>query len=81
MDVGKDIIVKKYSGELTRLHETHTTFIPLQYPIMFPYGEDDYQEDVPIRESHSKSKSRVRVQISFARIYCIQNTTKIHRIW
>ena len=29
MDVGRDIVVKKYSGELTRLHETHTAFIPL----------------------------------------------------
>jgi len=64
MDVGRDIVVKKCSGELTRLHETHTAFIPLQYPLMFPYGEDGYQEDIPIRESHSKTKSRVRVRIS-----------------
>jgi len=42
MDVGRDIVVKKCSGELTRLYETHTTFIPLQYPLMFPYGEDGY---------------------------------------
>ena len=54
MDVGRDIIVKKCSGELTRLHETHTSFIPQQYPLMFPYGEDGYQEDIPIRESHSE---------------------------
>jgi len=64
MDVSRDIIVKKCSGELTRLHETQIAFIPLQYPLMFPYGEDGYQEDILIRESHSKSKSRVRVQIS-----------------
>jgi len=64
MDVGRDIIVKKCSGELTRLHETHTTFIPLQYPLMFPFGEDGYQEDIPIRESHSRSKSRARIRIS-----------------
>ena len=54
LDVGRDIIVKKCSGELTRLHETHIAFIPLQYPLMFPYGEDGYQEDIPIRESHSE---------------------------
>jgi len=64
IDVGRDIMVKNYSGELTELHETHTPFIPLQYPLMFPYGEDGYEEDIPIRESHSKSKSRVRVRIS-----------------
>jgi len=64
MDVGRDIIVKKCFGELTRLHETHTSFIPLQYPLMFAYGEDGYQEDILIRESHSRSKSRVRIIIS-----------------
>jgi len=64
MDVGRDIVVKKCSGELTRLHETHTAFIPLQYPLMFPYGEDGYQEDITIRESHSRTKSRVRIIIS-----------------
>jgi len=36
MDVGRDIIVKKISGQLFRLHEKHTTFIPLQYPLKFP---------------------------------------------
>ena len=64
MDVGRDIIVKKYSGELTKLHETHIAFIMLQYPLMFPFGEDDYQEDIPIRETHSKSKASVRICIS-----------------
>jgi len=64
LDVGRDIIVKKCSRELTRLHETHTAFIPLQYPLMFPFGKDCYQEDIAIRETHSKSKARVRVHIS-----------------
>jgi len=58
MDVGRDITVKKCSSELTRLHETHITFILLQYPLMFPYREDGYQENISIRESHSKSKIR-----------------------
>jgi len=35
LDVGRDIIVKKYSGQLFRLHETHTAFIPLQYHLIF----------------------------------------------
>jgi len=50
LDVGRDIIVKKVCGQLMRLHETHTCFIPLQYPLIFPYGEDGYQEDIPIRD-------------------------------
>jgi len=64
LDVRRDIIVKKCFNELTRLHETHTDFILLQYPLMFPFGEDGYQEDIPIRKTHSKGKTRVRVRIS-----------------
>jgi len=64
MDVGRDIIMKKYSSELTRLHEAHTAFILLQYPLMFPFGDDGYQEDIIIGETHSKIKARVRVHIS-----------------
>ena len=40
LDIGRDIIVKKCSGELTKLRETHTAFILLQYPLMFPFAED-----------------------------------------
>jgi len=64
MDVGRDIIVKKVCGDLSRLHETHTAFIPLQYPLMFPYGEDGYQENIPIRECHSGNASRKRICVS-----------------
>ena len=41
-DNGRDVIVKKNDGQLQRIHETHTSFIPLQYPILFPFGEDGY---------------------------------------
>jgi len=64
LDVGRDIIVKKVSGQLTRLHETHTCFIPLQYPLIFPYGEDGYQEDIPIRDCQKYGQSRKRIHIS-----------------
>ena len=56
--------MKKISGQLFRLHETHTTFIPLQYPLIFPFGEDGYQEDISIRNSGSSSKERKRSHIS-----------------
>ncbi len=64
MEVGRDIIVKKYSGQMYRLHETHTTFIPLQYPLIFPFGEDGYQAQIPIRNFGSKSRERKRSRIS-----------------
>ncbi|XP_027357259.1 uncharacterized protein LOC113866646 [Abrus precatorius] len=63
-EIGRDIIVKKNSGDLMRIHETHTTFIPLQYPLLFPYGEDGYQEDIPIRGTDHGGKNRKRLRIT-----------------
>jgi len=65
MDVGRDIIVKISVRELTRIHETRTTFIPLQYLLLFPYGEDGYQEHIPIHEAITTSHITKRICISF----------------
>jgi hypothetical protein len=45
---GRDIVVRKTDGYLKRLHETHPKYIPLQYPLLFPFGEDQYQENIPL---------------------------------
>ncbi|KAL6507516.1 hypothetical protein OROGR_023711 [Orobanche gracilis] len=54
MEHGRDVVVKMNDGFLTRIHETHTAFIPLQYPLIFPYGEDGFREDIPISELFRK---------------------------
>ena len=43
---GRDIVVKEKDGLLKRIHETHSKYIPLQYPLLFPFGEDQYQEHI-----------------------------------
>ncbi|XP_057432816.1 uncharacterized protein LOC130725620 [Lotus japonicus] len=50
MEFGRDVVVKLRDGFLTKIHETHIAFIPLQYPLLFPYGEDGFREDIPISE-------------------------------
>ena len=35
MDLGRDVIVKLNDGCLLKIHETHTAYIPLQYPLIF----------------------------------------------
>lgn len=64
MEVGRDIIVRKQGSDLIRLYETYTTFIPLQYPLIFPYGEDGYQEDISISDFRKNSQTRTRQHIS-----------------
>lgn len=64
-DVKRDIIVKKGSGELQMLHETYTSFIPLQYPLILPYGEYGYKEDILISHIKDDFEIRVRGRVSF----------------
>ena len=45
-DVGdgehRDIIVRKIGGSLQRVYETQPSYMPLQYPLLFPYGTDGW---------------------------------------
>uniref|UniRef100_A0A0D3AV48 Uncharacterized protein n=1 Tax=Brassica oleracea var. oleracea TaxID=109376 RepID=A0A0D3AV48_BRAOL len=38
-----DIILEKNSGKLKRINELHPCYLPLQYPLIFPYGEDGFR--------------------------------------
>lgn len=51
LEKGRDIIVKHRSGDLERIQETHVAFIPWQYPLLFPYDEDGFHENIPTREA------------------------------
>ncbi|PVH66941.1 hypothetical protein PAHAL_1G389900 [Panicum hallii] len=45
-DVGRDIIIEDRSSRLQRINEQHCKFMAMQYPILFPYGEDGYHESL-----------------------------------
>ncbi|XP_061999055.1 uncharacterized protein LOC133716360 [Rosa rugosa] len=38
----KDIIIESNNGHLQRISKIHPKYMSLQYPILFPYGEDGY---------------------------------------
>jgi len=38
-----DIIIEHSSGSLQRISKLHPKFMSLQYPLLFPYGDDRYQ--------------------------------------
>lgn len=46
----RDIIVETQSGQLQRIHELHPLYLPMQYPLLFPYGEDGFCDST----SHSE---------------------------
>ncbi|XP_024965736.1 uncharacterized protein LOC112505932 [Cynara cardunculus var. scolymus] len=54
----RDIIVQHQTGYLQSISELHPSYLPLQYPLLFPYGEDGYRLDILHREITSSSKSK-----------------------
>ncbi|XP_075096389.1 uncharacterized protein LOC107763668 [Nicotiana tabacum] len=54
----KDIIVESQSGQLQRINELNAAYFGLQYPLLFPYGEDGYQEDIPLNDIDDSTDGR-----------------------
>ncbi|XP_039138709.1 uncharacterized protein LOC120276027 [Dioscorea cayenensis subsp. rotundata] len=55
-DQGRDIIVEHKQEGLKRISDLHPLFMPLQYPLLFPYGEDCFHLNLPYEESPIRSK-------------------------
>ena len=36
----------KINGKLKKISELHVSYLPLQYPLLFPYAEDGYRTDI-----------------------------------
>ncbi|XP_074265122.1 uncharacterized protein LOC141587544 [Silene latifolia] len=52
----RDIVVEERSGRLQRILELHASYLALQYPILFPRGEDGHRLGIP-HSQHSISSS------------------------
>ncbi|XP_073022293.1 uncharacterized protein [Primulina eburnea] len=59
----RDILVETQTGQLKRINELNPAYLALQYPILFPYGEDGYREDIPFSESKSSVGGRKKVSL------------------
>jgi hypothetical protein len=66
---GRDIVVRSRDGYFKRLHETHAKYIPLQYPLLFPFGEDQYQEDIPLNSLQLPRHKRKVSVFHFGHLY------------
>ncbi|KAH1069644.1 hypothetical protein GYH30_007009, partial [Glycine max] len=59
----RDIIIETQHGQLQRIHELHSSYLALQYPLLFPYGEDEYRPDI-LHSSRSDGKKRKRNRLT-----------------
>ncbi|KAF1870631.1 hypothetical protein Lal_00026031 [Lupinus albus] len=61
----RDIIMQTQSGQLKRINELNASYLAFQYPLLFPYGEDEYRNDVCHRDrlsSQGRKRNRVTVR-------------------
>uniref|UniRef100_A0A0R0LIE8 ATP-dependent DNA helicase n=1 Tax=Glycine max TaxID=3847 RepID=A0A0R0LIE8_SOYBN len=68
-DSRRNIIVETQNGELQRIHELHSSYLGLQYPLLFPYGEDGYRPDILHRctpSSRKRKRNRLTMREWFA---------------
>ncbi|XP_021761438.1 uncharacterized protein LOC110726294 [Chenopodium quinoa] len=62
----RDIILQKVDGGLQRIDETHPSYMPLQYPLLFPYGTDGWRAEIPKVSGTSNSRNTVTMQQFYA---------------
>ncbi|XP_045797724.1 uncharacterized protein LOC123891897 [Trifolium pratense] len=63
-EIGRDIIVNEKDGYLKRIHETHPKYLPLQYPLLFPYGEDQFNEHIERNQISTSTSVNKRIRVS-----------------
>lgn len=69
----RDIIVEMKNGVLKRINEQHPSYLPHQYPLLFPYAEDGYRVGIAhrgITDTKSCSRSTLTMREFFS--YLIQ---------
>lgn len=67
-DVGRDIIIDNRSSGLQQINEKHCKFMAMQYPLLFPYGENGYHEDLTYRTT-SQDQSEQHGKITMLEYY------------
>lgn len=70
----RDIIVSTTTGRLQRINDLHPSYLALQYPLLFPYGDDGYRVDILHRGiSQSSSSKRINCTMREFFAYRIQD--------
>ncbi|CAN7123126.1 unnamed protein product, partial [Brassica rapa subsp. narinosa] len=54
----RDIVIQHKSGRLTRIDEIHISYLALQYPLLFVYGEDGFR--VGIKKGVTEASKKLK---------------------
>ncbi|KAL8624599.1 hypothetical protein ACOMHN_045134 [Nucella lapillus] len=55
----RDIVLEERNSSIQRIKESHRSYDPLQYPVMFPYGEDGYHWSIPQFDPNKETAKKV----------------------
>ncbi|XP_019195688.1 PREDICTED: uncharacterized protein LOC109189535 [Ipomoea nil] len=72
----RDIVVQAKGGQLQRIIELNPSYLPLQYQLLFPYGEDDYREDIAFSNVLGNRFAGGRQRISPREFFCYRIQTR-----
>ena len=66
----RDIIVEKQGGPIKRVHELHSAYLPLQYPLIFHFGDNGYvseskHSECTLMSTLKKTRLTIREYIAF----------------
>ncbi|XP_074297506.1 uncharacterized protein LOC141628239 [Silene latifolia] len=80
---GRDIVIDHKSTGLQTISELHPSYMALQYPLLFPYGEDNYHLDIPYYTDHDKPETSRRKNVTMREYYAyrIQQRISEGHIW
>nr|CAD1835255.1 unnamed protein product [Ananas comosus var. bracteatus] len=67
-DRQRDIVVEYKTKNLKRISDLHPSFMAMQYPILFPYGEDGFRIGIKYNES-SQRKIGCRKHVTMREFY------------
>lgn len=67
---GRDIILHRRRGGLTKISDSHRSYTCLHYVLFFPYGEDQWHPDMSMRQPNKRNPSRLtRIRYVAFRIF------------
>ncbi|XP_071700075.1 uncharacterized protein [Rutidosis leptorrhynchoides] len=65
----RDIIVSKKNSKPKRISELHMLYMALQYPLLFPYGETGYHEQIAYHNNTGRRQTN-RGYVTMREFYC-----------
>lgn len=64
----RDIIIEQRDSKLQRVNETHRSYDALQYPLLFPFGEDGYNFEIH-QFDHTKKQYGTKKTVTAMQFY------------